>query len=214
MRDDFEVTVRVRNNHLKSRRDELGFTQGQLAEAAGFSKGQYGALESLRDSPLDHKGQWRNIALSLASFFDVMPGDLFPPDVIGIETAVATRTVNASDLLAITNGSRRLALPASDAYDAQELAGCFDDVLSTLSPKQQFVIKGRFYEDKTLEELGQDLFLTRDAVRQIESKALRMLRHPGRAGPLRPFVEGAEERYAERTERSNRYHAERSEGDH
>jgi len=188
MRADFEVTVRVRNNQLKSRRDELGFSQGQMAAAIGSCKQQYQGLESMRASPLNSKGQWRGIALALASFFDVMADDLFPSDVLGIENNVATRTANASEIMAITNGSSRIALPASRAYDNAELSACFSDALSTLSEKERTVINGRFYEDKTLEEIGQDLFLTRDAVRQIEEKALRKLRHPSRSKVLRPFV--------------------------
>lgn len=188
MRSDFEVTVRVRNNQLKSRRDELGFSQAQMAAAVGIAKQQYQGLESMREHPLTSKGHWRGVALALASFFDVMPDDLFPPDVLGIKSNVSTRTANASEVIAITNGSSRIALPASKAYDNAELSACLGDSISTLSAKERTVIDGRFYEDKTLEEIGQDMFLTKDAVRQIEEKALRKLRHPSRSKVLRPFI--------------------------
>ena len=193
MRDDFEVTVRVRNNHLKSRRDELGFTHGEMAEIVGISKSMYGQLESLRLNPIGAKGHWRDAALALASFFNVMPEELFPPEVIGVKTPVATRTANASDLLAITNGSSRLALPVSDAYDSNELSACLDDALSTLTPREAKVISMRFYEDKTLEDVGCELFLTRESVRLVEAKALRRLRHPSRSKVLRAFVDDTED---------------------
>ena len=45
-------------------------------------------------------------------------------------------------------------------------------------------------KEYTLEEVGQDFEVTRERIRQIESKALRKLRHPSRSKYLRPFYEG------------------------
>ncbi len=42
----------------------------------------------------------------------------------------------------------------------------------------------------TLEEVGQSFAVTRERIRQIESKALRKLRHPSRSQRLRAFLEG------------------------
>ncbi len=43
--------------------------------------------------------------------------------------------------------------------------------------------------DHTLEEVGQDFFVTRERIRQIEAKALKKLRHPTRSRKLRTFLE-------------------------
>jgi RNA polymerase primary sigma factor len=71
------------------------------------------------------------------------------------------------------------------------------DVLQTLSPREEKVLRLRFGLDtegreRTLEEVGQDFNVTRERIRQIEVKALRKLRHPSRARVLKNFIEGPE----------------------
>jgi RNA polymerase primary sigma factor len=69
-----------------------------------------------------------------------------------------------------------------------------DKVLKTLSPREEKVLKMRFGIDdgseRTLEEVGQSFAVTRERIRQIESKALRKLRHPSRSRKLKAFLEG------------------------
>ena len=67
------------------------------------------------------------------------------------------------------------------------------DVLDTLTPREEKVLKLRFgLEDgraRTLEEVGREFQVTRERIRQIEAKALRKLRHPSRSKKLRDFFE-------------------------
>ncbi len=66
-------------------------------------------------------------------------------------------------------------------------------VLATLTPREEKVLRMRFgigeRSDHTLEEVGQDFFVTRERIRQIEAKALRKLRHPSRAKLLKAFID-------------------------
>jgi RNA polymerase primary sigma factor len=67
------------------------------------------------------------------------------------------------------------------------------EVLKTLSPREEKIIKMRFGlqdgSEHTLEEVGQHFAVTRERIRQIEAKALRKLRHPSRSHRLRAFLE-------------------------
>ena len=67
------------------------------------------------------------------------------------------------------------------------------NVLKTLTPREELVLKMRFGvgdgSEHTLEEVGRSFNVTRERIRQIESKALRKLRHPSRATRLRPFMD-------------------------
>ena len=68
-------------------------------------------------------------------------------------------------------------------------------VLNTLSPREELVLRMRFGvgegSEHTLEEVGRSFNVTRERIRQIESKALRKLRHPSRAAKLKPFLDSA-----------------------
>jgi len=68
-----------------------------------------------------------------------------------------------------------------------------DEILQTLTPREERVIRLRFGIDdgyhRTLEEVGNIFSVTRERIRQIEDKALRKLRHPTRSSVLMKFIE-------------------------
>jgi len=82
----------------------------------------------------------------------------------------------------------------ADAVININLKEMTEQVLNTLTPREERVIKMRFgLEDgteHTLEEVGQNFAVTRERIRQIEAKALRKLRHPSRSRRLRAFLDG------------------------
>ncbi|MGA3162124.1 MAG: RNA polymerase sigma factor RpoD [Terracidiphilus sp.] len=91
----------------------------------------------------------------------------------------------------------RGAVSPSEAVISVNLKEYTSQVLRTLTPREERVIKMRFgLEDgseHTLEEVGQSFQVTRERIRQIEAKALRKLRHPSRSRKLKAFVEGVKE---------------------
>jgi RNA polymerase primary sigma factor len=65
-------------------------------------------------------------------------------------------------------------------------------VLATLTPREEQILRMRFgigQTDCTLEEVGKVFAVTRERIRQIEAKAMRKLRQPGRSRNLEGFVE-------------------------
>src|SRR5580658_3445612 len=81
----------------------------------------------------------------------------------------------------------------SDAVINLNLREQTAEVLKTLSPREEKIVKMRFGlqdgSEHTLEEVGQNFAVTRERIRQIEAKALRKLRHPSRSHRLRTFLE-------------------------
>jgi RNA polymerase primary sigma factor len=81
----------------------------------------------------------------------------------------------------------------NDNLITQDLTTQVERALSTLSPKEKEILRLRFgigeAGEHTLEEVGRRFSVTRERIRQIETKALRKLRHPLRGRALRAFVE-------------------------
>jgi RNA polymerase primary sigma factor len=84
-------------------------------------------------------------------------------------------------------------LTPQDSAIYEDLVMNLNSILSTLSPREERVVRMRFglgeRQDHTLEEVGQVFEVTRERIRQIEAKALKKLRHPMRAKLLRSFVD-------------------------
>ncbi|HKY06071.1 MAG TPA: RNA polymerase sigma factor RpoD [Blastocatellia bacterium] len=84
----------------------------------------------------------------------------------------------------------------ADAVISSNLREITEEVLKSLTPREEKVIKMRFGlepngSEHTLEEVGQHFAVTRERIRQIEAKALRKLRHPSRSRKLKAFLESA-----------------------
>ena len=92
----------------------------------------------------------------------------------------------------------RSILNPAESVTFSNLREITDEVLATLTPREEKVIKMRFGlgntgSEHTLEEVGQHFAVTRERIRQIEAKALRKLRHPSRSRKLKAFLEGTQQ---------------------
>jgi RNA polymerase primary sigma factor len=86
------------------------------------------------------------------------------------------------------------AIQPDDAALHASMRDAVSEALANLTPREAKILRLRFGIDNgtesTLQELGEQFEVTRERIRQIESKALRKLRHPARSDRLRSFLDG------------------------
>jgi RNA polymerase primary sigma factor len=111
------------------------------------------------------------------------------PQPISLETPVG----DEQDALLSDFIEDEAALDLEEAAARSLLRDYMASVLTSLGPREQRVLQmrfglegGRYY---TLSEIGEELGVTRERIRQIEAKALRKLRHPSRARKLKAYAD-------------------------
>jgi RNA polymerase primary sigma factor len=108
-------------------------------------------------------------------------------DPVAIQTPVGDDDSKLEDFLSDKNN----ASPYAD-IERSDMNEHLLNVLHTLSPREEKIIRMRFgigeHREHTLEEIGRHLSLTRERVRQIESKALAKLKHPKRRNELKVLL--------------------------
>lgn len=182
---EFELVVRLRNNLLKERRDQLGYTQADMALAIGITLPQYATLECLSRSPVDDNGEWTSFALKIAEYFDCEPSELFPDSIMKVTAPTAVRKFDGAELpllmsgynQASADGSEQGLLSAAEATDEQYV---FRKSMLRLRPLEADIMQSNLgvglKQPETLNEIANRHHLSRERVRQLKEQALGKVR--------------------------------------
>jgi lambda repressor-like predicted transcriptional regulator len=177
MTADINLKVTLRNARILRAMRAAGITS--LAELArrvpDASYGVIQAITAFRYRPVDQFGEWTSAAIGIATALHVDPSDLWPNHLREIETK--------SNVVAFDMTLDQFAAVASSHDRLAEL----DQVrnrMATLSPRERLVIEMRYGLNgngtHTLEEIGTELGIGRERVRQFEMLAFRKMKSPAR----------------------------------
>mgnify|MGYP003665420296 FL=1 len=177
---DYRVEVKVKNNYLFRLMESYGLSSAaELSRASGVAQTAIGKILNLKAPALTKTGKETATAQTLCDFFTCSVYDLFPPQHINDPLQINSGAIEAnmaeltsSNLLA--GGTDPLQI-VSDG-DAVDLVAA---AVGTLTNTEQTVVNARFglngEEEKTLAQIGKELDISNQRVRQIEKKALRIL---------------------------------------
>jgi transcriptional regulator with XRE-family HTH domain len=181
--NDYLLEVKIKNGKIWSCMQETGIKNlSELAKKSGVSYQALVQYSNFKKSPLGKRVLWRAPALQLAEFFGVNPEELFSEDIqnFSIESNKRDYFISHEEVVALADSQQSL-IPSPESLCEQELRrNVIASVIKELTPREQRVLRMRFYEDMTLEATREALGVSRERVRQIEAKAIRKLRHPDR----------------------------------
>ena len=125
---------------------------------------------------------------------NIQKHSFYAQDVISFQGLSSNEEGNGVDYENLIPSSQDI----EEEIDNDFLKDSIKEALKTLSEREIIVINMRFGLDggspQTLDMIGQKLGITRERVRQIESKALRNLRHPSRSKYLKDYIWDSTER--------------------
>lgn len=190
----YRLITKIKNNRLWESIVEAYPTvrnQSQAASKLKINKSTLGNLLNMKEWPYGPKHGWTPTAIYLGTKLGQSPEFLFDPALYGMPPLITEVHLTMDRPMLPESFMLMLPEPTPDhRFDTQDRAHAIAQALAVLTPRQADVISLRFglggHDEHTLRETGAILHIGPERTRQIESKALRRLRHPLVAPTLRP----------------------------
>jgi RNA polymerase sigma factor (sigma-70 family) len=193
---ELELSLRIRNNRLKERREELGKTPKQIAKDIGVSYAYYLTFESMTVSPLStprkafgkyavtQQSPWKPVVHRMADYYGVPPQELFPLAVLTQKERTHIKKVDAVEIVhMLPCEMQALPAPSEDresTLSAKEMEAALNECLTTLTSREADVLVMRFGlnggAEHTLHEVAGRLGCSRERARQLQERALHKVR--------------------------------------
>lgn len=190
--EGFKVNTiaRMKHGELRAALKRRGWTQKQAADFIGMPYSSLNRLLALQWFPVK-KGFTRKQEQKLLELTGKTIEELFPtwtrekdfletPKVMEIIREATPQMLQAHGLLALPPGPDEVA-------EKNELQSITEEMLSSLPPKYQKVLRLHFWEEKTLEEISEEMKMSRALAGYYKGRAIRLLRHPRHSNRLRIF---------------------------
>jgi RNA polymerase sigma factor (sigma-70 family) len=179
---DYYATLKIQQGRLKAAMQELGIESAyELSRRSKVSRGYIGKMLNFKLSPRGDNGEWREATLLICKALGSEPNDLFPEH---LQHEIPTNRIASFVEHAQLSGSSTRQLGPGDECERAEMETTVDEVLHTLSDRERSVLKERFWDGKTLKQIGKEQNVSGNAIRVMEARALRKLRHPTRLRKL------------------------------
>ena len=166
---DYRIKISISNGRILKLMDEAGIeTQTELARRAGLGVGDVNAIIKMRRLPKQHNGDWRDAVRRIATILGVTPEELFTDTQANGVLVQSTFETDVSE-------AQMGALCGPDLATQLEHKDTLARLMEALPDRYRRVITARM-DGATLEEVGQEIGVNRERIRQIEAKSIRLMK--------------------------------------
>lgn len=177
--NDLRMELRFKNATLYHAIFDNYASVAAFCKKHALSESNVGSLLSMKKAPLNKDGLPNKLALKLSEIFNIDFGILFPLLIYQDRFSKTAIAEVDSDLISLSDPCARGYLTAHEgekAIEYLELSEKISKALHLCTVREEKVLRMRFFEDMSLKEIGKQLNVTRERVRQIETEAFRRLR--------------------------------------
>lgn len=177
---DYRVTIKVRNNRILKAIEETGEKLGgKWCDKHGLPYTMVNSLVNMSTSPLGKDFALKEWVVHLCDVLNKTPEDLFSNDQIyPLEQNFSELEMSYEQVIQLSNEKTATYLPDFSVIENKQDETIVADRIATLKPRMQKVIRHRFFDGLTPEKTGGEMGVSAERVRQLERRALRILRHP------------------------------------
>ena len=166
---DYRIKISISNGRILRLMDEAGIeTQTELARRAGIGVGDVNAIIKMRRLPTRHNGDWSDAVYRIATVLGVTPEELFT-------YTQANGTLVQSTFETDVSEAQMGSLCGPDLATQLEHKDTLSRLMEALPARYRHVITARM-DGATLEEVGQEIGVNRERIRQMEAKGIRLMK--------------------------------------
>ena len=197
----YRVKVIVRNNLLLTAIEDAGYSSAaSFAKAIGYTAQEISSLVSLRKPPVNKDGTFSPLAKDVMEALGAAPHDLWTTEQLtmnlhrnSVDKVVTTKFLLDTDAMQSVLGGNILQLEGAtygeietpeQNQNKKELVERVEEILDSLPIRHAKILRLRYGigggPELTLEQVAAIFNVTRERIRQVEAKAMRLIRHPKR----------------------------------
>ena len=204
---DYRLTIKVRNNRLLKAIEDSNKTPGcKWCAENGLCYKEVNNLINMTISPLNAEGGLRQNAERLCEVLGKLPEDLWSNEQLyPLEKNFSEMEMDYAQILALLPQDQQSYLPDFSEFERAQTKALLSKAVATLSPQEQKVLQMRFEDEFSLNECADRLGVSNERVRQIESIAIKKMRHPGRIGMIVDLMDLSESDRADYKQETAKY---------
>jgi RNA polymerase sigma factor (sigma-70 family) len=193
--DEYRIKVTVRNNLLFTAIEKAGCkSSAQFCRANSLSEQSVSAMVAMRMPPINRNGEFCELATQLMEILGAAPTDLWSQEQLTLRLKKnGGEKVVSEDAIPwlLEQNNTIMTLPSpEDEHIKAETSSVINNILNSLPPREEKVLRLRFEQDLTLDEVADSFDVSKERIRQIEKKALLRLKNiAGRGKQLREIYE-------------------------